>query len=99
MKINRINSIGYINKVYKNNNDQPDKKKARPSGGKAQDRIELSDLSKEIRSHIDNMETTGPDKERIERIKSSIIDGSYELSSEQLADLILERINEQNDSE
>jgi negative regulator of flagellin synthesis FlgM len=96
MKINNINSISYVNKVYKKNSSQSEKRITRTGDGPFKDRIELSDLSKEIQNHIRDIENTNVDQGRLDRIKRAIENGSYQVSVEQLADRILERINEQN---
>ncbi|HOB19802.1 MAG TPA: flagellar biosynthesis anti-sigma factor FlgM [Candidatus Atribacteria bacterium] len=96
MKVNGYNPISYINQVYKSNSERV--KADRDETGKAslEDRIELSDASKDIRNYIDKAKGLSiRNQDKTDRIRQALDSGTYSISPDQLAQAILERITDQ----
>ncbi len=94
MKINGANQIPYANQIYQKNCKNTVEKKEDSEALK--DRIELSKTSQEVKKYIDKIDhiETG-NQEKIERIKKAIENGIYQVSSEEIAKVILDKINRQ----
>lgn len=91
MKIDRIGYAQLVQKLEKS-------KRAGKTGGMldGKDTIELSDTSKKIKEYaevVKTMESSNLDK--IQEIKDKLANGSYKVSSRELADRILSEIRGQ----
>lgn len=94
MKINSSGYNQYIEKLYKENKQTINKAKEEKETSN-EDRIELSDSSKKIKKYIDQIKDSKINLERVETIKSAISSGTYRVSSEELAEKIVQKIKGQ----
>lgn len=94
MKINHTGYDQYIKKVYQNNKEINDKPKEDTETTQS-DRIELSDSLKQIKKYLSNLKNSEVDLERVEKIKNDLASGTYRISSEELADRILQKMKEE----
>lgn len=98
MKIQGSNSIEYINRAYKRNreplNIQEKKSDFRPQ----QDRIEISEASKALKSRIENLDSKDEeiDWKKVETIRQAIAKGTYKVSPEGLSDKLLDELSTQS---
>lgn len=94
MKINRIQNH-YIENAYKSKDDKRNNIDINKEKSVS---IEISNSAKEL---VDKIEQSDDTKfsERVEKIRKSILNGSYKVSSEDIADKILQTINEQKGSD
>lgn len=92
MKINNTGYNKYIENIYKERSQsvgiQKDGKE-----NKALDRIELSDSIKEIKNYFSKIESD-IDVDRVSKIKAAIGSGTYQISSEELASRIIQKMKE-----
>lgn len=97
MKINGPNHVYQINQIYKKNTQTKFDKNDNVATSK-EDRIELSKTSKDVQKYIDQVKKspTG-NQEKIGRIKKAIKQGTYQVSSKQLAEAIANKIYEQKE--
>lgn len=93
MKINKNYEIykNYINQSLKRN-----KKENKLVKKNEEDNVEISESAKELSKRIKGLELENFSKE-VENIKESILAGKYKLSSEEIADKILDHIDRQKD--
>ena len=96
MKI--YNNNYYDKKLYANNktskNNKPSDKDNKAIRNNSGDRVELSSTGTKLKSYIDRIEKI--DKARmnkIEDIKSKIQNGKYKVSSEELAEKIIDKLS------
>lgn len=95
MKINGQNYVQFINQMYKKNSEN--KWEKRDKNDITKDRIEISKSSQDVKKYIDQMkQMESGNKEKIERIKESMGKGTYKVSSQKLAEIILDKMNKQN---
>lgn len=94
MKIDGLNYTQLINKLYKKDINQKFEK--REDTQETKDRIELSKTSKDVKKYIEKMKyiETG-NKDKIERIKEALDQGTYQVSSKDLAQIIVNKMNQQ----
>ncbi len=98
MKINRSNYSQFINQLYKKNHEN--KYVKRENIKDHWDRIELSKTSKDIQNYIEKVkQLEGNQREKIARIKQTLQSGTYQISSKELAGIIMEQINRQKGKE
>ncbi|SHH83341.1 flagellar biosynthesis anti-sigma factor FlgM [Clostridium grantii] len=95
----KIYNNNYFDKnIYKNN--LPDKmgkkvnSESKISGGNNGDRVEISEEGIKFKEYVDRVEQIDKaNLSKIEDIKSKIQEGKYEVSSEKLAEKIMERFS------
>lgn len=94
MKINGSNYSQFVSDLYKKNTV---KKSSRAvENHSSMDRIEISKTGKEISKYVEKINSPSlTNQEKIERIKKSIKEGTYQVSSEALAQKILDRISQE----
>ncbi len=94
MKVNHSGYSQYLEKLYNENKQSTVNKSKESSASLEKDRIELSDSSKEIRMYFDKMKDSELNTDRVKKIKEAIHSGTYRISSEELADKIIQKIKE-----
>lgn len=94
MKINHTGYDQYIKKVYQSNKSIADKPKDDETGSAQSDRIELSDSLKQIKKYLNNIKESEVNLERVDKIKNDLASGTYRISSEELADHIIQKMKE-----
>lgn len=94
MKINRPNYVQFINQMYNKNNDKYEKKEKKDTQS---DRIELSKTSHDLKKYIEQIKKaeTG-NEEKIQKIKELLDQGTYKVSSKELAGIIVDKMKEQS---
>lgn len=95
MKINNIN----VKNLYTNTN-KPHENKPKSVESKIEKpvNIQISDSAKELVKEIEGSKDVNF-SEKVEKIRQSILDGNYKVSSEAIADKILQTIEIQKGSE
>lgn len=94
MKVNGANQIPYVNQVYQRNSKNTIDKKE--NTGIPKDRIELSKTSQEVKKYIDKIDHIEiGNQEKVARIKKAIENGTYRVSSKEIAEVILDRISQE----
>ena len=91
MKINKIYTQ-FIDKNIYNTRDE-NKKKIDPDN-KSYVNVEISKSAKELANRLEQLEDTNI-SERVEKIRKSILNGTYKVSSEDIANKILDNIDKQ----
>lgn len=95
MKIHKIqNQILGINEYKLNENRQSDMNVKKESGVNIEISNSAKELSRKINDHFDNNFS-----EKVEKIRQSVLDGKYKVSCEDIANKILQAINEQKGSD
>lgn len=94
MKINNSGYNQYLEKIYKENKQSPVNKPEGEASSSIKDRIELSESSKEIKMYFDKIKDAPINMERVNTIKEAIRSGTYRISSEDLADKIVQKMRE-----
>ncbi|MBN2258968.1 MAG: flagellar biosynthesis anti-sigma factor FlgM [Clostridiales bacterium] len=87
----KINRSGYTQMIQQM--EQVKKAKTDSSSVEKKDSIEISKESMKINEYVKNSQTSNA--ERVEQIKNQLKEGTYKVSSEKLAEKILEKINDQ----
>lgn len=96
MKINNIQNQYLNTNLYKSNNkNKPSEKEI---GSKSSVNIEISNSAKELVHKIKQSNDAGI-SEKVEKIRQSILDGSYKVNSEEIADKIINAMKTQKDSD
>ena len=95
MKINKVHTQYQNIKQYQLNENNKDKVEITKE--KSID-IEISSSAKELAQKINETKSIEY-SEKVEKIRASILDGSYKVDSEKIAEKILEKINEQKGSD
>lgn len=95
MKINKIHNQYQNIKQYQLNENQ--KKNDEIKKEKSVD-IEISKSAKELAQKINETKSVEYSK-RVEKIRASILDGTYKVDSEKIAEKILEKMNTQKGSD
>lgn len=91
MKISKI----YTQFIDKNKyNTVDDNKRKIDSNNKSSVNIEISKSAKDLVKTMEQLEDTNI-SERVERIRKSFLDGTYKVSSDDIADKILDHIDKQ----
>ncbi len=91
MRINRLNYLQSIQSTDKANKNQTDKKAQVDSN----DNIEISDASKEVKKQVENMKNNSSfNSKRVNEIKTAIENGTYSVSSKDLAARIMQKVQE-----
>ncbi|GAA0178101.1 hypothetical protein SH2C18_12130 [Clostridium sediminicola] len=96
MKI--YNNNYYDKKLYTNNktnkSDKTSTKETKAIKNNNGDRVELSSAGTKLKSYIDRIEKLDKARmDKIEDIKSKVKEGKYKVSSEELADKIIDKLN------
>lgn len=95
MKINKVN----VNNLYPNTNKpKEDKPKNIDTKVVKSANVEISSSAKRLANEIEGSKDANF-SDRVEKIRQSILDGSYKVSSEAIADKILQVIEKQKGSE
>lgn len=94
MKINNSGYNQYLEKIYKESKQSNVSKSEEDTAAFIKDRIELSDSSKEIKMYFDKIKDSSINMERVNTIKEAIRSGTYRISSEELADKIVQKMKE-----
>lgn len=97
MKIDRVNNVyeKYIDNNIKTKNNK-DLQKSLPRNTVVN--VQISDAAKALVESINQAEDTAF-SEKVEKIRQSVISGSYKVSPEKIADKILETLEFQRGSE
>ncbi len=91
MKINKIYTQFIDKNIY---NAKDENKKKINSDNKSYVNVEISKSAKELAKRLEQLEDTNI-SERVEKIRKSILNGTYKVSSEDIANKILDSINKQ----
>lgn len=91
MKINKIYTQFIDKNIY---NTKDENKKKIDSNSKSYVNVEISKSAKELAKRLEQLEDTHI-SERVEKIRKSVIDGTYKVSSEDIANKILDNIYNQ----
>ena len=92
----KINSTGYTHYIDKSYGENKKNIEIYASDDEtSSDRVEISNASKEIKSYFDQPRDTAIETQRVSTIKSAIQAGTYKVSSDELAQQIVSKINEQ----
>ncbi len=94
MKINSSGYNQYLEKLQKESQHSTVKKSEEGTSTFIKDRIEISDSSKEIKMYFDKMKDSDLNLDRVKSIKESIRSGTYRISSEELAEKIIQKMKE-----
>lgn len=94
MKINRLN---YINNQYLANKTTSNKDQSKNVKTNHVVNVEISDTAKNLINKTSKSSDTGV-SERVEAIRQSIISGNYKVSSEDIANKMIEVLDSQKDS-
>lgn len=94
MKINNTGKSYEIEKLYLENSKKIEKKEVEKQG-KQGDRLELSSESKGIKKYVSIMKDVPINFERVERIKTEIKNGEYQISTREIADKMVQKMKEQ----
>lgn len=93
MKITNTGYSYYLEKAYSENRKTiENEKKGDKESKSVKDRLELSKSSRDIISGYTH--TDGDNTAKIDAIKAAIKDGSYKVSSDELADAMIKRMSE-----
>ena len=95
MKINKLQNQLLNTNLYKTNEKKPNDKDIKINSSV---NIEISNSAKELVQKI-NQSNDINFSEKVEKIRASILDGSYRVSSEDIADKILQAMNDQKGSD
>lgn len=91
MKINKIYTQLINKNIYNSKDERIDKIHTKD---KSYVNVEISKTAKELSMKMEQLEDENI-SERVEEIRKSILDGSYKVSPEDIADKILDTINKQ----
>ncbi len=97
MEVFGLKIIKGLNQVYSSNikpaSHQDLSTVKTTSLSKKMDKIELSSLSKEMNRYIELSKSSGGDSsEKVARIKEQIQNGTYEVSNQKIASVLIERL-------
>lgn len=94
MKINKVQNNPVIN-----NTNRESERKADPKATKATKgvNVEISSSAKELVNRINQIEGTGY-SEKVEKIRKSILEGTYKVEPGKIADKMLQAIEEEKGS-
>ncbi|RBP46781.1 flagellar biosynthesis anti-sigma factor FlgM [Garciella nitratireducens] len=96
MKINGNNRFPYSNQIYQKNSKNIIDKKQKPEILESKDRIELSKIGQEVKRYLDKIEDIDRrEQEKITYIKQAIQNKTYQVSSKEIAESMLDKINQQ----
>jgi len=95
MKINKLQSQLLNTSLYKTNDKKPNDKDIKMNSSV---NIEISNSAKELVQKI-NQSNDINFSEKVEKIRASILDGSYKVNSEDIADKIIQAMGNQKGSE
>jgi negative regulator of flagellin synthesis FlgM len=96
MKINRIQNHLLNTNLYKNKDKSNSKDKE--IGSKDSVNIEISDSAKVLADKINQSGDTMY-SEKVEQIRKAVLEGTYKVSAEDIADKIIQALEEQKDSD
>lgn len=96
MKINRIQNQLLNTNLYKNKDKSNSKDKE--IGSKDSVNIEISDSAKVLADKINQSGDTMY-SEKVEQIRKAVLEGTYKVSAEDIADKIIQALEEQKDSD
>ena len=91
MKINRTGYAQFVKRLEKSNSVHKTN-----SNGEKNDKIEISEASRKIKEYSDVIKASeSANADKIESIRAKLDSGTYQISSKQLADRILDEIKSQ----
>ena len=94
MRINRMNYIQNIQGTDRANKNDADKSKGKAS---VNDNIEISETSREVRKQVENMKNNSSvNSKRVNEIKTAIENGTYSVSSKDIATKIMQKAREES---
>jgi negative regulator of flagellin synthesis FlgM len=96
MKINRIQNQLLNTNLYKSKDKSNSKDKE--IGSKDSVNIEISDSAKVLADKINQSGDTMY-SEKVEQIRKAVLEGTYKVSAEDIADKIIQALEEQKDSD
>jgi len=99
MKISRIQNQNIVNNIYKENERKIDSKDDKNEYKNSNSvNIEISDSAKKLTSRINSAPNVDY-SEKVEKIRKQILDGTYKVEPEKIADKIISMLNMQKESE
>ncbi|MBC7087517.1 MAG: flagellar biosynthesis anti-sigma factor FlgM [Tissierellales bacterium] len=99
MKISRIQNQNIVNNIYKENERKIDSKDDKNGYKNSKSvNIEISDSAKKLTSRINSAPNVDY-SEKVEKIRKQILDGTYKVEPEKIADKIISMLNMQKESE
>lgn len=93
MKINNSDYSKHINKIYTQNQENIQNKKINQKS--KNDKIEISESSKILTKKINDPKIQSDIPKRVEKIREALLEGTYHISSEKIADKMIKIISEQ----